>query len=60
MTRLSTGTHSSTGSLFRRHAPREIGCVEHIALSRATFTQAPTRLRERGIDFIQRDRASLV
>ena len=42
----------------RRPAPREIGCVEHIAfnVSRATFTQAPARLRERGIDFIQRDR----
>jgi catechol 2,3-dioxygenase-like lactoylglutathione lyase family enzyme len=42
----------------RRPAPREIGCVEHIAfkVSRATFTQAPGRLRDRGIDFIQRDR----
>ena len=32
--------------------------MEHIAfnVSRATFTQAPARLRERGIDFIQRDR----
>ncbi len=42
----------------RRPAPREIGCVEHIALnvSRATFMQAPARLRERGIEFIQRDR----
>jgi catechol 2,3-dioxygenase-like lactoylglutathione lyase family enzyme len=42
----------------RRHAPREVGCVEHIAMnvSRATFTQAPARLRERGIEFIQRDR----
>jgi catechol 2,3-dioxygenase-like lactoylglutathione lyase family enzyme len=42
----------------RRHAPREMGCVEHIAfnVSRATFMQAPARLRERGIDFIQRDR----
>ena len=41
-----------------RHAPREIGCVEHIAfnVSRATFMHAPARLRERGIDFIQRDR----
>ena len=41
-----------------RHAPREVGCVEHIAfnVSRATFQQAPARLRERGIDFIQRDR----
>ena len=42
----------------RRHAPREIGCVEHIAfnVSRATFQQAPTRLQARGIEFIQRDR----
>jgi glyoxalase family protein len=42
----------------RRPAPREIGSVEHIALnvSRATFMQAPARLRERGIEFIQRDR----
>ena len=41
-----------------RAAPREVGCVEHIAfnVSRATFTQASSRLRERGIDFIQRDR----
>jgi hypothetical protein len=41
-----------------RHAPREIGCVEHLAfnVSRATFTLAPARLRERGIDFIERDR----
>ena len=42
----------------RRHAPREVGCVEHIAfnVSRATFTHAPARLRERGIEFIERDR----
>jgi glyoxalase family protein len=42
----------------RRHAPREIGCVEHIAfnVSRATFQQAPARLQARGIEFIQRDR----
>jgi catechol 2,3-dioxygenase-like lactoylglutathione lyase family enzyme len=41
-----------------RHAPREAGCVEHLAfnVSRATFLQAPERLRARGIDFIQRDR----
>lgn len=41
-----------------RDAPREVGCVEHIAfnVSRATFLQAPTRLRERGIQFIERDR----
>ena len=42
----------------RRDAPRDIGCVEHIAfnVSRATFMQAPARLAERGINFIQRDR----
>jgi glyoxalase family protein len=42
----------------RRPAPRDVGCVEHLAMnvSRATFTQAPSRLRERGIEFIQRDR----
>ena len=42
----------------RRQAPREVGCVEHIAfnVSRATFLQAPARLRDRGIEFIQRDR----
>ena len=41
-----------------RAAPREVGCVEHIALnvSRSTFMQAPARLRDRGIEFIQRDR----
>jgi len=42
----------------RRHAPREAGCVEHIAftVSSATFQLAPARLKERGIEFIQRDR----
>ena len=42
----------------RRDAPREIGCVEHLAfnVSRATFQLAPSRLRARGIDFIERDR----
>jgi catechol 2,3-dioxygenase-like lactoylglutathione lyase family enzyme len=41
-----------------RPAPREIGCVEHLAfnVSRATFTQIPERLRQRGIEFIERDR----
>lgn len=39
-------------------APRDPGCVEHLAfnVSRATFALAPARLREQGIDFIQRDR----
>ena len=42
----------------RRPAPREIGCVEHIAfnVSRATFSLAPGRLREHSIEFIERDR----
>jgi catechol 2,3-dioxygenase-like lactoylglutathione lyase family enzyme len=42
----------------RRPAPREVGCVEHLAfnVSRATFTQVPARLREHGIEFLQRDR----
>ena len=41
-----------------RDAPRDVGCVEHLAfnVSRATFQQAPGRLQARGIDFIQRDR----
>jgi len=41
-----------------RQAPRDVGCVEHIAftVSRATFLQAPARLQALGIDFIQRDR----
>jgi catechol 2,3-dioxygenase-like lactoylglutathione lyase family enzyme len=41
-----------------RPAPREIGCVEHIAfnVSRATFKEAPARLRARGIEFLERDR----
>ena len=41
-----------------RPAPREIGCVEHIAfnVSSATFKQVPARLRERDIDFLERDR----
>jgi catechol 2,3-dioxygenase-like lactoylglutathione lyase family enzyme len=41
-----------------RAAPREVGCVEHLAfnVSRATFALAPARLREQGIEFIQRDR----
>jgi glyoxalase family protein len=42
----------------QRAAPREPGCVEHLAfnVSRATFALAPARLQERGIDFIERDR----
>jgi catechol-2,3-dioxygenase len=41
-----------------RPAPREPGCVEHLAfnVSRATFSQVPARLKDRGIDFLQRDR----
>ena len=41
-----------------RPAPREVGCVEHLAfnVSRATHLQVPARLRERGIEFLERDR----
>jgi catechol 2,3-dioxygenase-like lactoylglutathione lyase family enzyme len=56
--RLLTVFTNETRDDARRPAPREIGCVEHIAfnVSRATFTRVPDRLRDRGIDFIQRDR----
>lgn len=56
--RLLTVFTNETRSDARRAAPREIGCVEHLAfnVSRATFAQAPDRLRARGIEFIQRDR----
>jgi catechol 2,3-dioxygenase-like lactoylglutathione lyase family enzyme len=42
----------------QRPAPRDVGCVEHLAfnVSRATFSQVPDRLREHGIEFLQRDR----
>jgi catechol 2,3-dioxygenase-like lactoylglutathione lyase family enzyme len=41
-----------------RRAPREIGCIDHLAfnVSRATFLLAPERLRDRGIEFLERDR----
>lgn len=41
-----------------RPAPREIGCVDHIAfnVSRATFHEAPARLTSHGISFYKRDR----
>ena len=56
--RLLTVFTNETREDARRDAPREVGCVEHIAfnVSRATFQQAPGRLQARGIDFIQRDR----
>ena len=42
----------------RRHAPREVGSVDHLAfnVSRATFAMAPQRLRDHGIEFYERDR----
>jgi len=54
---LTVFTNESTEDA-RRPAPRDIGCVEHLAMnvSRATFTQAPARLQARGIAFIERDR----
>ena len=41
-----------------RPAPREIGCVDHIAfnVSRATYNEAPARLTALGISHYQRDR----
>jgi len=56
--RLLTVFTNETRTDARRLAPREVGCVEHIAfnVSRATFAMAPARLRDRGIEFIQRDR----
>lgn len=41
-----------------RPAPREVGCVEHLAfnVSRSTFLLAPVRLEQHGITFHQRDR----
>lgn len=56
--RLLTVFTNETRKDARRDAPREIGCVEHLAfnVSRATFALAPARLREHGIQFIQRDR----
>lgn len=42
----------------KRHAPREVGCVDHIAfnVSRASFAMASERLNARGIEFYERDR----
>ncbi|THF86975.1 VOC family protein [Deinococcus sp. KSM4-11] len=56
--RLLTVFTNEERSDARRPAPREVGSLEHLAfnVSRATFTQVPARLQERGIDFIQRDR----
>ena len=56
--RLITVFTNETQTDAGRHAPREVGCVEHLAfnVSRATFALAPARLREHGIEFIQRDR----
>lgn len=41
-----------------RPAPRDVGCVDHLAfnVSRATFALAPDRLTARGITFHERDR----
>lgn len=41
-----------------RPAPREVGCLEHVAfnVSRATFLTVPAKLTARGLAFEQRDR----
>lgn len=42
----------------KRPAPRDIGCVEHLAfnVSKVTQRQVEARLQERGIEFVERDR----
>lgn len=56
--RLLTVFTNETREDAKRPAPREIGCVEHIAfnVSRATQKQVAKRLGERGIEFLERDR----
>jgi glyoxalase family protein len=56
--RLLTVFTSEDRTDARRPAPREPGCVEHLAfaVSRATLLQVPARLRQHGIEFIERDR----
>lgn len=56
--RLLTVFTNETRSDAGRRAPREVGCVDHLAfnVSRATFLQAPARLKERGVEFYERDR----
>jgi catechol 2,3-dioxygenase-like lactoylglutathione lyase family enzyme len=56
--RLLTVFTSESRKDAARPAPREVGCVEHLAfnVSRATMSRVPDRLRERGIEFLERDR----
>jgi len=56
--RLLTVFTNESRSNAGRPAPREVGCVEHLAfnVSRATHQQVPARLRDRGIEFLERDR----
>lgn len=56
--RLLTVFTNETRGDAGRPAPRDVGCVEHIAfsVSRATWLQVPARLDERGIAFLLRDR----
>lgn len=56
--RLLTVFTNETRTDAARPAPREVGCVEHLAftVSRATWLQVPGRLTERGITFLERDR----
>jgi len=56
--RLLTVFTNETRSDAGRPAPREVGCIDHLAfnVSRATFLQAPARLKERGVEFYERDR----
>jgi len=56
--RLLTVFTNETRTDARRKAPREVGCIDHLAfnVSRATFLQAPARLKEHGVEFYERDR----
>jgi len=56
--RLITVFTNETRADAARPAPREVGCIDHIAfnVSRATFTEAPARLTAHEISFYERDR----
>ena len=56
--RLLTVFTNETREDASRPAPREVGCVEHIAfnVSKATQNQVAKRFNERGLEFIEHDR----
>ena len=56
--RLLTVFTNETLQDAQRPAPREVGCVEHLAfaVARDTFSEAPAKLRALGYEFLERDR----